>query len=623
MEKHDDELEIVPNGFISSVICDNEDEVLRELDLHYIFVADEETQSNVATEFSPTDTHEIHIVENRETPAKPSNEETIINKIKRKIMELCNVKNIVIYVLLANSSVKHNNFIRLFNEFLRTTLPDKYYSNIIIFNFFDPKNISFSDSTPVYIQYDLCNKYCLANINKITDNSKKLFQVSNVTCNPKKSLFIQQDSSKNAKYIYKFIHLTDLYDYDQLKFLITERRCSSGKLIQFSGTCWINTILNALLLPKMSRKYMIEQCRKNISTDPVKNKTNLNNIYKSRDKLTYNNILSSIIYNIFIKKELPSKLKKGIETDFILTFADKIKRIWAIKNEQYLTQSDVALLRTNKVKFGQGGDVACSVSSLTEILSNYLKDFQYTYRAFLFEIPVKFTKEEIKKINPPHLEKRIKKGSSYYQLTSCILSQQKGKHVICGFICEDKEYIYNSNLRTAVECNWTNYDYQPYIDFCKNGKYDNPGILYMEVTIYTLETPDDIKENETAQEEVEEAVSSFVTPDIVCPNFSSSSASRSSTPRSPIARPSPTIPNKTKKCPRDNQELVDGKCRVKCREGQIRNPLTGRCIKNKTVKCPRSDQELINGKCYVKCKPNQTRNPETGRCKKTIKFLPF
>lgn len=56
-----------------------------------------------------------------------------------------------------------------------------------------------------------------------------------------------------------------------------------------------------------------------------------------------------------------------------------------------------------------------------------------------------------------------------------------------------------------------------------------------------------------------------------------------------------------------------GKCVVKCKSHQIRNPATQRC-KNKS-KC-KNTQELINGKCLKKCKSDQIRNPQTKRCRK-------
>jgi hypothetical protein len=98
-------------------------------------------------------------------------------------------------------------------------------------------------------------------------------------------------------------------------------------------------------------------------------------------------------------------------------------------------------------------------------------------------------------------------------------------------------------------------------------------------------------------------------------------------------------------CKKPTQELIDGKCKEKCKENQTRNITTGRCIliknanktvkkasnpksqtppKNKSIKCKKPTQEIIDGKCKEKCKENQTRNSATGRCvlNKTVKNKP-
>jgi hypothetical protein len=76
-------------------------------------------------------------------------------------------------------------------------------------------------------------------------------------------------------------------------------------------------------------------------------------------------------------------------------------------------------------------------------------------------------------------------------------------------------------------------------------------------------------------------------------------------------------PVNTTKC-KPTEELINGKCKVKCKKDQTRNKATGRCKKmTDTAKC-KPTEELINGKCKVKCKEDQTRNKATGRCKKMV-----
>ena len=70
----------------------------------------------------------------------------------------------------------------------------------------------------------------------------------------------------------------------------------------------------------------------------------------------------------------------------------------------------------------------------------------------------------------------------------------------------------------------------------------------------------------------------------------------------------------------DEYEFINGKKYKKCKENQIRNPLTNKCINKKEIK-NNDEYEFINGKKYKKCKENQVRNPLTNRCinKKEIK----
>jgi len=57
-------------------------------------------------------------------------------------------------------------------------------------------------------------------------------------------------------------------------------------------------------------------------------------------------------------------------------------------------------------------------------------------------------------------------------------------------------------------------------------------------------------------------------------------------------------------------EIINGKKYKKCKDNQIRNPITMKCnnIKENSL------YEIINGKKYKKCKDNQIRNPITMRC---------
>ena len=571
------------NTFISSEICQSENDKLRELDTHYIFVVDKESQKHLSTtDLKEKDTHEIFVMQEATPPTKAPNEQPVINSINHKIITLCNKKNIVIYVLLQESSYKTNTFVFSFGNNLKQGLPDKYYNNIIIINLFDSQTLKLTD--PSYIQYAACKRYCLSNVIDMKTNSKKFFQVLNVCCNKSQDTkrIILPDEKHVKKYEYKFMHTSHLYDFKDVKNMIMERKCSSGKLVQFTGTCWLNAVVNALILPKISRKYLLAQTKKNIETTPENNKLPLYELYEKRMGLNYENILTSILYNIFLKKERPSLNKKQLEHDFMLTLADKIKRYCSTKYN-IDDQTGIKKFKPNNIKFGDGATITMITYVLKEILKHYLKDYQNVYRIFSMKSPKQFTIKELAGMKRPALSLRIKKGKYNYRLTSCLIIQE-GKHEICGYTCGDKEYIYNSILKVAVECNWSKHDFQPYIDYY-NSYIDNlvkqkkikprkskELKLYIEVVIYTVESDSDRKEM-AAMDADGEGENMFI-PDFPCKLTDSSEAA--------AVAAKPTKRNKKTKAP--------------------------------LTKCKKPDQELVEGKCFKICKPNQKRNPKTNRC---------
>ena len=69
----------------------------------------------------------------------------------------------------------------------------------------------------------------------------------------------------------------------------------------------------------------------------------------------------------------------------------------------------------------------------------------------------------------------------------------------------------------------------------------------------------------------------------------------------------------------EGYELYEGKLRKKCKEGQVRDPVTKRCRKIKEKEQKKSipeGYELHEGKLRKKCKEGQIRDPITNRCRK-------
>jgi hypothetical protein len=586
------------NDFISNNICNNEDANLKEFQTHYIYI--ESPTTHVQREHS--ESMDTYIIFNND------NNKKIITNIVNTIKDLCNKKNIIIYISLQYN--KTSQFIQLFNQFVieNLSIDSIYYNNIIIISFFYFKDIQFNLNI-----HSLMTQF-VYNIEK--GESKTFFKILNVyydnspfPSSPYKIRSMNQP--KQQLMIFEFMKFNNKIDY-----LISERRCSSGKLIQFTGTCWMNAIMNALLLPRISRKRMIEQCKFNIKhaspNNRIKYTLSLNNLYKYRNNLTSLHIINAIIYNIFIKKQ---RLKREAKTDpsknFMLLLAYKAKKE-AFNNNLNLLNKYQLHLKTDKknIDFGNGGFQDLPFEVLNNINNLY------------------FTNNNILLINRGDLgistpnggiKKEINKGGRIYKLSSCYIRlflTNSERHAICGFICGDKEYIYDSNTQHAIESNWTNKHIHD--DYLALKLYNILSIEFAEF-IYILEE--------------EEKEKPHITP------------------------PPPPPPPQTQqiKCP-STHEIINNKCYKKCNKNHQRNQKTNRCSKikpppltnksksqssltkkrktspdksksqsltkkrktspTKIQNCPSTHEMSNDGKCHKKCNENQHRNEDTNRCNK-------
>ena len=77
-----------------------------------------------------------------------------------------------------------------------------------------------------------------------------------------------------------------------------------------------------------------------------------------------------------------------------------------------------------------------------------------------------------------------------------------------------------------------------------------------------------------------------------------------------------------RECPEDKEiNPVTGRCVKKCKDGEIRDQKTGKCIKRKREECPEGKEiNPVTGRCIKKCKEGEVRDQKTGKCvKKAIK----
>ena len=93
----------------------------------------------------------------------------------------------------------------------------------------------------------------------------------------------------------------------------------------------------------------------------------------------------------------------------------------------------------------------------------------------------------------------------------------------------------------------------------------------------------------------------------------------------------PNVVKNEIKCPEGKEvNPITGRCVNKCKDGEVRDIITGKCKKvvvatnedvvKKEIKCPEGkEMNPITGRCVNKCKDGEERNINTGKCKKVIK----
>jgi hypothetical protein len=238
--------------------------------------------------------------------------------------------------------------------------------------------------------------------------------------------------------------------------------------------------------------------------------------------------------------------------NFILLLAYKIKRE-IFQNCDNLNEEQRKLCLNKDIHFGNGGSVDVNLY----VLNYLIQQLYFTSQPNIF----RFIKLSNNNNNTNQINQTINEGEFIYKLTSCLISTDQNKHAICGFICENKYFIYNSNIKNVIESNWSNYDFSNYKNYIIN--YKNQNIHYNEditninidILIYVLEQKEDT-------ELINKEIYQYKTlPNIPCNLIN--------------------VP--LKKC-KNTYELINGKCLKKCNKHQTRNEKTNRCKKNITKK---------------------------------------
>jgi hypothetical protein len=492
----------------STIICDtNNSSSSKDYPTNYYYVVD-----NI-TKLLPFDNNNIYVVDNKDDD--PESADKVLSKLHTIIEDSCNEYNIVLYILLQNSANINNNFIELFNEYIQN-IRHISFLNMIIFSYVNEGSYNL-----VKIDSNYLNKYCIGNI--VTNKRKKFYKIFNVCTfaflekkNYKRRILrisSQKDHHSHNKpkpahnIRYNFLETPpvtnlDIYGISYLKNeYIPKVRCYFGALRQFSGTCWMNSILNALMLPKISKKIMLI----NLYYYKTPNdKLSLTELHTKKDSISYKNIISSIIYNIFIKKyklegekNKTEKEKEDQINDYSNILAYKMKHIIV---DQEIAKATTALSKASLLeKSLSEAPLSKKARTALYFYSDHKKTFNnpnhYYYEGIgifgrLNIEALKFIMKDYIKLNLLYKIIEYKEGEIIQKtidgnkkLISCIISLPR--HDICGFICGDTEYIFDANFpKSYVQDNWSSLHFENY-----NSSNEPPPLLS-----YINLKNDDIKE---------------------------------------------------------------------------------------------------------------------------------
>jgi hypothetical protein len=265
--------------------------------------------------------------------------------------------------------------------------------------------------------------------------------------------------------------------------------CAFGRFIQFSGTCWFNTVINSLILvPSIAviLIYMYGTWAKGLSKEELEKFQNNATFDSCPANMFVKEVLFTIVYLIFVRGQ------KAINTnnnDFMAHFASIVRSSAEYGSpENYLKMVNEKGIETASKEYGgQGWWPLKSIQTLlknvfpieiadelevqkldvNELITEKWRSYKVNNKdVFPFTI-VLHSKALYRgqKIN-----KLITINGMAYALQSCAIgitnnsTYQHGYHAVAGFICNDKEYIYDSNNGT-ISTNWTKGDITNYVKY--------------------------------------------------------------------------------------------------------------------------------------------------------------
>lgn len=344
--------------------------------------------------------------------------------------------------------------------------------------------INYTNSTELVVYNNkICNvinMFCLSdvlysdiqinNINNIIENYKStknkldVYLTKNIII---KTIDKQIKTDKNINYMFTYYNNIN----DVIDFFIHKNICGYGRIKQLSGTCWLNSVINTLILPEHMTNVLISIYISHTNTNILLKNEIENSDFKEcllKDYDVTKQILG-IIYNILIKNNIIKKEDSNIiaKMAYIIKFYYDPKNIgknFEIPNTNTLNNTInggdtlAALYYIYKYILGDCYDMIAYKNDNNTTLNNITNLNKKIIFTITYEKDIVSTFDE-----------NITIDKSVFKLESCIIEFSGKKpynHVVCGFICNNKYFIYDSNEKNITifqgekkllyEYNWQN-----------------------------------------------------------------------------------------------------------------------------------------------------------------------
>jgi len=259
---------------------------------------------------------------------------------------------------------------------------------------------------------------------------------------------IATESSSNTEQTYSVKCFKKIYDMTSINKSIF-KNCSRDRLIQFTGTCWLNTILNMFILPNSLKQILIEGLSRyiinngeNFYKNDEMNKDIFNrDIYHSQENLK--KFFFSLLFSCF------NKTITFNEDKIISKFASMLNTIVGphINNKQRIIRKIISFISENKLI----------------VLINIEDD------------------------NNEIIETNKMIDGIKYVLQSCYIAIEYEDsnigHAACGYVCDNDYYIFDSHNYVSID-DWNNNSFTNYLKFLERFRGEKVKSIKIRFLLY-------------------------------------------------------------------------------------------------------------------------------------------